>query len=343
MATVVHNSKNSTTGFALNELLIGWEPPLSMEQRSESKNQSAEEYLTNMHCNRLMAIHALNKVAYKTDLPQNRWATGQLMWLEGKNLPLPYSTAKLAPRQHRPFKIDKIISPVAVRLELPTQWNIHPVFHTSLLTPYTETPSHGPNFTRPPPDLIDGEAEYKVEQIRSHRTWGQCKTLQYLIKWKGYPESDNTWENADQVHASDLIKLYHRTNAQRAIRLQRTSVGEVQVLNSPPFCHTIAHLCLLTTQSSSAATTAYLSPPKFAGPITTNSPVLVAGTSTAPSAHNHLTTKTSLKPTLSTSIPLTPQQDIDLSRHRLRPHHPTRNTCTMLTSLSSAAPAVASP
>jgi hypothetical protein len=33
MATVVHNnSKNSTTGFALNELLIGWEPPLSTEQ-----------------------------------------------------------------------------------------------------------------------------------------------------------------------------------------------------------------------------------------------------------------------------------------------------------------------
>jgi hypothetical protein len=30
MATAVHNnSKNSTTGFAPNELLIGWEPPIS--------------------------------------------------------------------------------------------------------------------------------------------------------------------------------------------------------------------------------------------------------------------------------------------------------------------------
>jgi hypothetical protein len=33
MATMVHNnSKNSTTSFAPNKLLIGWEPPLSFEQ-----------------------------------------------------------------------------------------------------------------------------------------------------------------------------------------------------------------------------------------------------------------------------------------------------------------------
>jgi hypothetical protein len=72
MATVVHNnSKNSTTGFAPNELLIGWEPPLSAEQRSESKNQTVEEYLSSMHRNRLMAIRALNRVAHKGGTPLN--------------------------------------------------------------------------------------------------------------------------------------------------------------------------------------------------------------------------------------------------------------------------------
>jgi len=115
MATTVHNnSKNSTTGFAPNELLIGWEPPLSTEQHSESKNQTAEEYLTNMRRNRLLAIHALNRTTYKTNVPSNRWTVGQLIWLKGKNLPLPYGTAKLAPRCHGPFKIMKIISHVAV-------------------------------------------------------------------------------------------------------------------------------------------------------------------------------------------------------------------------------------
>jgi hypothetical protein len=52
MATAIHNnSQNSTTGFAPNELLIGWEPPLTMEQHSESKNYTAEEYLSNMRWN----------------------------------------------------------------------------------------------------------------------------------------------------------------------------------------------------------------------------------------------------------------------------------------------------
>jgi transposase InsO family protein len=38
MATTVHNnSRSSTTGFAPNGLLIGWEPPLSMEQRSDGR------------------------------------------------------------------------------------------------------------------------------------------------------------------------------------------------------------------------------------------------------------------------------------------------------------------
>jgi RNase H-like domain found in reverse transcriptase/Integrase zinc binding domain len=120
MVTAVHNnSRNTTTGFTPNELLIGWEPPLSTEQHSESKNLMAEEYLSNIWQNRLLAIHTLNKVAYKTEVLALTWKVGQLVWLEGKDLPLPYGTAKLAPRWHGPSKIIKIISLVAVQLELP--------------------------------------------------------------------------------------------------------------------------------------------------------------------------------------------------------------------------------
>jgi RNase H-like domain found in reverse transcriptase/Integrase zinc binding domain len=111
MVTAIHNNNwNSTTGFAPNELFIGWEPPLAVEQHSESKNQTAEELLSSMRRNRLMAIHALNKVAYKLGTPTLIWKTGQLVWLEGKNLPLPYGTAKLAPWHHGPFKISWVIS-----------------------------------------------------------------------------------------------------------------------------------------------------------------------------------------------------------------------------------------
>jgi hypothetical protein len=107
---------------------------------------------------------------------------------------------------------------VAYKLELPHQWNIHPVFHTSLLTPYVETIEHGPNYSRPPPDLMGGEEQYEVETIHSHRCHGQSRQLQYLLKWKGYPESDNTWEPATQVHSPDLVKQYHRKRPLNSIK-----------------------------------------------------------------------------------------------------------------------------
>jgi Chromo (CHRromatin Organisation MOdifier) domain len=255
LATAVHNnSRNSTTGLAPSELLIGWEPPLSVKQRRESKNQTAEEYLSNMRRNQLKAIHALNKVAYKTETPRNPWNIGQLIWLEGRNLPLPYRTAKLTPRRHGPFPITKIVSPVMVQLELPPQWNIYLVFHTSLISTYTETQAHGPNFTRPPPDLIDGEEEYEVDQIRSHQTWGRRKTLQYLVKWKGYPESDNTWENADQIHVLELIKLYHQALPRCSIKMRTIQLEQQHSPTvSPPNAFSHSHSSPTILHDSTAA------------------------------------------------------------------------------------------
>jgi hypothetical protein len=157
-----------------------------------------------------MATQALNKVAQNHSPNIPRWTKGQKVWLNTKNLMPPYGSIKLAPKRHGPFVIEEVRSPVVYRLRLPPQWNIHPIFHASLLTPYIETMEHGENYSRPPPDMIEGEERYKVEAIRSHQH-NQCK-LQYLIKWKGYPESDNTWEPVDNVQAPLLIRKYHETH-----------------------------------------------------------------------------------------------------------------------------------
>ena len=84
---------------------------------------------------------------------------------------------------------------------------IHDVFHVDLLVPFKETEAYGQAHTRPPPDLIDGEEEYEVEEILGHRMHRPKK--QYLIKWKGYPSSDNSWEDATNVHAQDLVAEYN--------------------------------------------------------------------------------------------------------------------------------------
>ena len=64
--------------------------------------------------------------------------------------------------------IMKQINPVMYQLTLLATWQIHPVFHASLLSPYIKMDAHRPNYSRPPPDLIRGEEFYKVEQIRDH-------------------------------------------------------------------------------------------------------------------------------------------------------------------------------
>ena len=61
--------------------------------------------------------------------------------------------------------IKEVLGPITYKLKLPTQWKIHLVFHASLLTPFKETTAHGPNFLEPPPDLIDGQEEYKVDEV----------------------------------------------------------------------------------------------------------------------------------------------------------------------------------
>jgi len=51
--------------------------------------------------------------------------------------------------------------------------------------------------------------------------------LQYFIKWKGYPKSDNTWEPADQIHAPELLKAYYRQNPLDSIKARQAQAEEV--------------------------------------------------------------------------------------------------------------------
>ena len=135
------------------------------------------------------------------------WKSGDKVWLEGRNLKLCYPSKKLAPRREGPFEIVQVLSSVVYKLQLPPTWKIHDVFHASLLSSYKETPEHGLNFSNPPPDLIGGEEEYKINKILSH--CGTQGWRQYLISWKGYSTAENTWEPEGNLqYAQTLLKAY---------------------------------------------------------------------------------------------------------------------------------------
>jgi len=58
--------------------------------------------------------------------------------------------------------------------------------------------------------MIKGEEQYEVEVIQAHQQ--RNHKLQYLIKWKGYPESDNAWEPVKNVQAPLLTRKYHEAH-----------------------------------------------------------------------------------------------------------------------------------
>ena len=95
------------------------------------------------------------------------------------------------------------------------------MFHVDLLTPYRETEFHGRNYERPPPDLVEGEEEYEVERVLDSRRHGRGKCLQYLVKWKGYPDSENQWVDAHDLHAPDLISEFQTRNSASQTHIRR--------------------------------------------------------------------------------------------------------------------------
>jgi hypothetical protein len=76
--------------------------------------------------------------------------------------------------------------------------------------PYKETELHGPNETRPPPDLVQGNEEYEIETIVLHRRHKNHETT-YLIKWKGYLSSENLWiTESDLINSKEELNDYKR-------------------------------------------------------------------------------------------------------------------------------------
>ena len=238
MAEYAHNSwRNETTKTTPYQTLMGYNPAADWRPI----NATVPAPIT---C--LEQWTKAQQIAYvQMKAAQERWAKakkegrkfqkGDLMWLEGHNLKMDQPTSKLATKRYGPFPVVQVLLPVTYQLTLPEQWKIHPVFHVDLLTPYKETAFHGTNYTRPPPDLINDEEEYEVEQILDSRVQGRNQRVQYLVKWVGYPDSDNQWFNAEQLTADEAIREFkrRRPNAITHIRRMKTGNPLIDFMSSP--------------------------------------------------------------------------------------------------------------
>jgi hypothetical protein len=205
VAEFAHNSwKHESTTYTPHQLITGINPSVSITIPDDAV-PIAQERLKILLDARFDAQKALQRRIKPLTTPRT-FVPGNKVWLDARNLKVKTRTRKLSPRRYGPFEVIKQVSPVTYRIKLPPSMKIHSVFHVDLLIPFHETDAYGPAHSQPPPVLVDGEEEYEVEEILDHRT--HRRKQQYLIKWLGYPLSEISWVNAQDVHAPEAEARY---------------------------------------------------------------------------------------------------------------------------------------
>jgi hypothetical protein len=104
-----------------------------------------------------------------------------------------------------PFRIIEKMTNNNYRLSLPNRMRVHPEFHVSLLEPSNATAPQG----------TEGSSEeFEVEAIKGKRINQKGKT-EYLVKWIGYSDKENSWEESTNLFCPDRIREYEGTEDPR--------------------------------------------------------------------------------------------------------------------------------
>jgi hypothetical protein len=122
-----------------------------------------------------------------------------------RNIQVDPAQKKKLSERYQQFSVVKAIGPNAYWLDTPR--DIHNVFHTTLLPPvvHDPLPSQVQDDYQPPPIIVNGEGEYKIEQIQDVQVVLKRGSLkrQFLCKWKAY--ATVTWN--DEEDGQDTVAL----------------------------------------------------------------------------------------------------------------------------------------
>jgi len=228
-----NNSVQASTGFTPFFLNSGQHFHLPIQQAllpaNVSANQSSADRLQQLSRSLQVAQSNLADAQQRQSAyaDQSRRAVefslGDQVLLSTEHLTLKIhtQTPKLMPKFIGPFAIVRKISPVAYELKLPPTLRVHPVFHVSKLKQYQDGSSEFPlraaaqGLSRPPPEIrSDGEEAWEVESVVAERVrrFGRGRRVEYLVKWKGYPEYEKTWEPEGNLKgAKEKINEYKKS------------------------------------------------------------------------------------------------------------------------------------
>ncbi len=148
----------AASGMSPFECSVGYKPPLFPSQEPDAAVPSALAFVQRCRRTWERVREILLRTAGRTKAAADRrrlspptYVCGQRVWLSTKDLPLRSPSRKLAPRFIGPYRVTKVVNPVAIRLKLPPALGrVHPVFHVSKVKPVFSSPLN-PAGDRPPP------------------------------------------------------------------------------------------------------------------------------------------------------------------------------------------------
>ena len=163
---------------------------------------------------------------------EEEYEVGEEVWLSTRFIK-PDGNTKFQGRYIGPLKIIERIGKVAYKLDLPLSMNQHPVFHVSLLCKNKPRPEHMmPNETWSLSDENnDGDVSptYEVDYIMD--STGTGNNERFLVKWKGFPEADATWEPEENLSGSlKTLRAFRRGRNRR--RRQLSNVANCNTMDS---------------------------------------------------------------------------------------------------------------
>ena len=135
-----NNAKNASTGHTFFELNCGYHPRVSFKEdvnphlRSCSANKLAEEVRELMEVCYQNLFHAqeLQKRAHDKGVRSRSYTRGKKVWLNNRYI-ITKRNKKFESKFFGPFRVVHEVGKQAYKLELPTKWKIHDVFHVLLL------------------------------------------------------------------------------------------------------------------------------------------------------------------------------------------------------------------
>ncbi len=188
-----NNTQNKTTEETPFQANYEYNSKVWQEPRAH-KSQSQKAILNIAEIKKLHR-DLVNRIQQQTEQTTEvkPFVVEERVYLRTNNIHVKQRSKKLNNKSIKPFKIKRNIKGLSYKLDLLKKMWIHPVFHASMLQCCNQfIPLQITEMS------VELNKEYQVENILEKRMISE--KAHYLIKWKGYNTSENTWELIENLN-----------------------------------------------------------------------------------------------------------------------------------------------